>query len=111
MSMIDNLQAMLEAGQDSALLRFTLGSQLLKAGRPAEARVHLEVAVRLDPGYSAAWELYGKALHEAGELDAASRVYRLGIDAAERKGDMQAVREMQVFLKRVEKALDAGDDQ
>ena len=108
MSMIDNLQAMLDAGQDNALLRFTLGSQLLKDGRVAEALPHLEAAVGHDPGYSAAWKLYGKALHESGELASAREVYQQGIAAAEQKGDIQAVREMQVFLKRVEKAL-AGD--
>ncbi|MGB5261190.1 MAG: tetratricopeptide repeat protein [Gammaproteobacteria bacterium] len=103
--MIDNLQAMLDAGQDNALLRFTLGSQLLKAGNLTKALPHLEAAVRQDPDYSAAWKLYGKALHEAGELVAARDVYRQGIGAAERKGDIQAVREMRVFLKRVERAL------
>ena len=107
--MIDNLQAMLAAGQDNALLRFTLGSQLLKAGQVAEALPHLEAAVGHDPGYSAAWKLYGKALHEAGELARARDVYHKGIAAAEDKGDVQAAREMQVFLKRIEKALAAGD--
>ena len=109
MSMIDNLQAMLDAGQDSAMLRFTLGSQLHKAGKVTDALPHLEAAVRQDPGYSAAWKLYGKALHEAGELMKAREVYQQGIAAAEDKGDIQAVREMRVFLKRVEKAL-AGSD-
>ena len=109
MGMIDNLQAMLDAGQDNALLRFTLGSQLLKAGQVGEALPHLHAAVEHDPGYSAAWKLYGKALHEAGELMKAREVYQQGIAAAEDKGDIQAVREMRVFLKRVEKAL-AGSD-
>ena len=108
MSMIDNLQAMLDAGQDSALLRFTLGSQLLEAGQVADALPHLEAAVRQDPGYSAAWKFYGKALHEAGQLVTARDVYQQGISAAEQQGDIQAVREMKVFLKRVEKALAAG---
>ena len=109
MGMIDNLQAMLDAGQDNALLRFTLGSQLLKAGQVSEALPHLQAALGHDPGYSAAWKLYGKALYEAGELARAREVYRQGITAAEDKGDIQAVREMRVFLKRVEKALAAGD--
>jgi len=111
MGMIENLQAMLAAGQDSALLRFTLGGQLLKAGDIAAALTHLASAVEQDPAYSAAWKLYGKALYEAGELQAAQQTYRQGIKAAERKGDIQAAREMRVFLKRVEKALDSAGDQ
>jgi len=109
--MIKNLQAMLATGQDNAMLRFTLGSQLLKAGRLAEAVPHLAAAVEQDPGYSAAWKMYGKALYEAGELQDAGEVYRQGIQAAEGKGDMQAVREMQVFLRRIDKATGADGDQ
>jgi Tfp pilus assembly protein PilF len=109
MGMIENLQAMLDSGQDNALLRFTLGSQLLKAGDVDQALPHLAAAVLQDAGYSAAWKLYGKALVEAGELQQARAVYRQGIEAAEDKGDIQAVREMKVFLKRVDKALDAGN--
>jgi Tfp pilus assembly protein PilF len=105
MGMIDNLLAILDSGQDSALLRFTLGSQLLKAGDLPGALRHLESAVQQDPDYSAAWKVYGKALHESGALDTASAAYTQGISAAERKGDIQAAREMKVFLKRVEKAL------
>ena len=109
MGMIENLQAMLENGQDNALLRFTLGSQLLKAGDVEQALPHLAAAVAQDTGYSAAWKLYGKALVEAGELQQAQVVYRQGIEAAEGNGDIQAVREMKVFLKRVDKALNAED--
>ncbi len=109
MGMIENLQAMLDSGQDNALLRFTLGSQLLKAGDVEQALPHLAAAVAQDAGYSAAWKLYGKALVEAGELAQARVVYRQGIEAAERKGDIQAAREMKVFLKRTDKALNAGD--
>lgn len=109
MGMIENLQAMLDSGQDNALLRFTLGSQLLKAGDVEQALPHLAAAVAQDAGYSAAWKLYGKALVEAGELEQARVVYRQGIEAAERKGDIQAAREMKVFLKRTDKALNAGD--
>jgi Tfp pilus assembly protein PilF len=109
MGMIENLQAMLDSGQDNALLRFTLGSQLLKAGDVERALPHLAAAVLQDAGYSAAWKLYGKALVEAGELQQARAVYRQGIEAAEGKGDIQAVREMKVFLKRVDKALSASD--
>ena len=111
MDMIDRLQATLDGGQDNALLRFTLGSQLFKAGELEQALVHLSAAVEQDPDYSAAWKLYGKALHEAGRLSQAADVYRQGIEAAERKGDIQAAREMKVFLKRLHKALDADADQ
>ena len=99
-----NLEAMLARGEDNATLRFALGSEYLKAGVLDKAVGHLSVAVNLDPDYSAAWKLLGKAQTEAGLPAAAIDTYRRGIDVATGRGDQQAVREMQVFLKRLEKA-------
>lgn len=100
---IQNLEAMLESGQDNALLRFTLGSAFLKHKKYDQAAEHLARAVEMDPDYSAAWKTYGKALYEAGRFDEAAEVYRQGLEAARRKGDKQAEKEMEVFLKRIEK--------
>ena len=96
---------MLDGGRDDALLRFSLGSALLAEQRADEALVHLQAAVAHDPGYSAAWKLLGKALFAAGNGDAAAAAYRAGIAAAEKKGDQQAMKEMQVFLRRLQKDL------
>lgn len=107
MGMIENFEQMLAAGQDNAMLRFSLGNAYLQAGDAAAAVTHLRRAVEHDAGYSAAWKLLGRALMEAGEPAEAVAVYRRGIEVAEGKGDKQAAREMQVFLKRAQKALDA----
>ena len=98
-----NLEAMLAAGQDSAMLRYTLGNAYLKDGDLDAAIAHLEAAVKLDPGYSAAWRSYAKALSESGAVASAIQAYETGIEVAERKGDMQAAKEMRVFLKRLKK--------
>jgi Tfp pilus assembly protein PilF len=103
MTMIARFEALLAAGTDSALLRFGLGSEYLKGGDPQRAAMHLREAIVFDPGYSAAWKLLGKAL-EGEDRAAAADAYRRGIAAAELKGDKQAAREMQVFLKRIERA-------
>lgn len=100
-----NLEKMLAAGKDGALLRFSLGSEYLKTGDPAGAVPHLERAVEQDPHYSAAWKLLGRALAEAGRQEEALRAYRQGIAVAEQKGDIQAAREMAVFIRRIEKQL------
>jgi Tfp pilus assembly protein PilF len=99
--LVDNLRAMLASGQDNALLRFSLGSALLKDGDAAGATEHLAEALRQDPGYSAAWKLYGKALQATGDTQAAAGAYEKGIKVAESKGDKQAAKEMAVFLKRL----------
>jgi Tfp pilus assembly protein PilF len=106
-AMIERFEAMLAAGKDGALLRFGLGSEYLKAGDTALAAMHLREALARDPGYSAAWKLLGKALEKSDPRQAA-QAWREGIAAAEAKGDKQAAREMQVFLRRVERAAGGG---
>jgi predicted Zn-dependent protease len=103
MSMIDNFEAMLAAGKDTALLRFSLGNAYLMVGDAASAAPHLQAAVVHDPQYSAAWKLLGKALAATGETIAAANAYAKGISAAEAKGDKQAAKEMSVFLKRLQR--------
>jgi predicted Zn-dependent protease len=104
MSMIENFEKMLASGKDSALLRFSLGNEYSKLERFDAAIPHLRAAVAMDAGYSAAWKLLGKALAANGEVGGAMDAYRSGIAAASAKGDKQAVKEMGVFLRRLEKA-------
>jgi predicted Zn-dependent protease len=100
---IANFERLLEAGRDDALLRFSLGAEYLKVDAPSMAAGHLERAVALDPAFSAAWKLYGRALTECGRLDDALAAYKRGIAVAEREGDKQAAKEMAVFAKRIVK--------
>jgi Tfp pilus assembly protein PilF len=97
------LQKLLDGGKDNALLRFGLGFEYLRAGDAAAAVLHLQQAVVFDPAYSAAWKMLGKALTQARRNDEALSAYRNGIIAAEKKGDKQAMKEMQVFVRRLAK--------
>ena len=102
--LIGNLERLLAAGKDGALLRFGLGNAYLEAGDPAAAAVHLQHAVSMNPNYSAAWKLLGKALVAAGDPGRALAAYRSGVAAAQQMGDKQTLREMEVFIRRLEKA-------
>ena len=95
------LQKLLDSGKDGALLRFGLGFEYLRAGDADAAVTHLRHAVVFDPTYSAAWKMLGKALAETGRNQEALEAYRDGIAAAEKKGDKQAMKEMQVFARRL----------
>lgn len=106
MSAIDRLEKLLDSGKDSAMLRYGLGDAYLKAKDPAAAVEHLRQAVDQDPKYSAAWKLLGKALADAGSASEAAEAYRKGITIAEDKGDVQAAKEMRVFLKRLKKQME-----
>jgi predicted Zn-dependent protease len=103
--LIANLEKVLAAGRDDALLRFSLGNEYLKLNDPAVAAQHLSQAVIHDPAYSAAWKLLGRALADCGRLQESLIAYQRGIAVAEEKGDKQAAREMQIFARRIEQQL------
>jgi len=102
---ISVFENMLASGQDSALLRYSLGQAYLKEGDNSRAAEHFMHAVEQDPGYSAAWKLYGKTLVGLDRQQEAVTAYEQGIRVAEQKGDKQAAKEMTVFLKRLRKEL------
>jgi predicted Zn-dependent protease len=101
--LITNLEKLLASGKDTALLRFGLGNAYLDAGEAAPAAVHLRRATELKADYSAAWKLLGKALAATGDRPGAIAAYDQGIAVATQLGDKQAMKEMQVFRKRLER--------
>ena len=102
---ISKFEEMLARGEDNALLRFTLGSAFYQAGKFAEAELHLAKAIEFNPKYSAAWKIYGRALSESGKTPTAVTAFKQGIAVASEQGDMQTVREMNVFLNRLQASL------
>ena len=100
---VEALLEMLQRGQDSALLRFSLGNEYLSQDEFIMAADHLRRAVDLDRNYSAAWKLLGRALANQNCTEEAIDAYRQGIEIAEANGDRQAAKEMGVFLRRLEK--------
>jgi tetratricopeptide (TPR) repeat protein len=103
--MISGLEKLLGTPRDGALLRYSLGLEYQKAGSPDKALEHLREAVRRDPLYSAAWKALGRVLSDLQRPGEALEAYRNGIEAARKKGDRQAEKEMTVFARRLEKRL------
>ncbi len=104
MTAVERFEAILVGGTDNPSLRFALGSEYAKLEEMPLAIEHLSSAVVQDPEFSAAWKLLGKVQLEAGLAEEAIDSYRKGIRAATQHGDIQAAREMTVFLKRLQKA-------
>lgn len=101
--LIANLEKLLGTPRDGALLRYSLGTEYLKAGDAERGIAHLREAVQRDPQYSAAWKSLGRALAEAGRSDEAREAYARGIEAARARGDRQAEKEMTVFARRLDR--------
>ena len=102
-ALISSLEKLLGTPRDGALLRFSLGTEYLKAGDAERAIDALREAARRDPDYSAAWKLLGRALADAGRDAEALDAWTSGVAAARRKGDRQAEKEMAVFARRLQR--------
>lgn len=100
---INALEKMLAGGRDSAMLRLSLAGVLQQSGDLTAALTHLQSAVEQDPNYTAAWKALGKLQLELEDKDAARHAWQKGIAVALQRGDKQAQKEMQVFVKRLDK--------
>ena len=88
---------------ENVVVRYSLGREYLKARRYTEAERELREALRLKPDYSAAYRELGKSLVGLERLDEAREIYTKGAEVACEKGDLQTQREIEVFLRRLEK--------
>ncbi|MBI3457447.1 MAG: tetratricopeptide repeat protein [Candidatus Rokubacteria bacterium] len=89
---------------DDPVVRFGLAGAYLEAGRAEDAVREYREAIRLKPDYSAAHRGLGRALAHAGRLAEARAAYAKGVEVATRTGDLQTKKEIEVFLRRLDKA-------
>lgn len=102
-SMSDRLRKQAGGPRDGALLRFSLGNALRSEGSLSAAIEEFHKALAFNPNYSAAWKLLAASLDDIGDRAAAMQAYASGIEVAKVAGDIQAQKEMQVFLRRLQK--------
>jgi Flp pilus assembly protein TadD len=103
-SRLEQFRQIVEMDPDDYFAHFGYASALFEAGQYQAAAEEFRHAVRLKPDYSAAMRDLGRALEKTGASEEAMQVYRQGIPVAERNGDLQTLKEMHVFLKRLEQA-------
>lgn len=106
--MIERLEAMLAKGTDNMLLRFSLGKAYAEQDNFEKAETHLRAALAFDPAYSVAWKWLGKACLGRGDVEQARAAWDRGVAAAQARGDKQVEKELQVFIKRLDKQAAAG---
>jgi len=98
------LRSFLERNPEDETAWFGLGRALVELERPGEAAAAFRRAVELRPDYTAAWRDLGRALLSGGDAAGGSEALRQGLAAAERTGDLQAGREIEVFLRRADRS-------
>ena len=105
-SRIDMFSRLLDKDPNNPMVLYSLGSELFKKKKYTEAREYLNRAVQIKPDYSVAYRMLGRALYELGEDAEARKVFVEGREVAERNGDLQTVKEIDVFVRRLEKRED-----
>lgn len=107
-SRTDTFRKLLEKDPENPMILCSLGIELFKEGRHPEAREHLSRAVERKPDYSVAHKMLGRTHYELYENREARKVFERGREVAQENGDLQTVREIDVFLRRLDKR-EAGE--
>jgi predicted Zn-dependent protease len=103
-SRIDIFAEMLKQQPDDAMIWYGLASEYLKVERWSEAADALRNVVRLNPDFTAAYQMLGTALLNQGQSEEARRAWTEGIEAANRTGAWKARQHMEGLLANTDAA-------
>ena len=107
-SRADMFRKLLDKDPDNPMILYSLGIELFKEGRYPEAREHLQRAIENKPDYSVAYRMLGRTHYELHENAEARSIFAKGKEVAKENGDLQTVREIDVFLRRLDRR-EAGE--
>jgi len=96
---IEQFRKMATDDPGNALGHFSLGRELLNAGRADEAVASFERVIEIDPNLSRAYQLLGTALLRLDRRDDAVERLTTGLKVAHSRGDVMPKNEMARMLK------------
>lgn len=96
---IEQFRNMARANPEDDLAHFALGQALFDARRHGEAAIVLKTVLRLNPEYSRAYVILGRAQAELGDDDGAVETWLTGHEAALRRGDLMPAKELRTLLE------------
>jgi uncharacterized protein HemY len=99
----DMFRKLLQKDSDNPMILYSLGNELFREGRYEEARDLLQRAITNKPDYSVAYRMLGRAHYELNENTEAREVFLNGKEVARGNGDLQTVKEIDVFLRRLQR--------
>lgn len=97
-SRLEIFETMAREQPDDAMIWYGLASEYLKVERWGEAADALRNVVRVNPDYTAAYQMLGTALQNLGQTDDARLAWAAGIEAADRTGAWKARQHMEGLL-------------
>ena len=97
-SRIDVFRTMANDQPEEVMIWYGLASEYVKLEQWGEAVDALRNVVRLNPDYTAAYQMLGTALLNQGEKEEARRAWTDGIEAATRTGAWKARQHMEGLL-------------
>ncbi len=99
---LKQLQQMLDKSPGDTFLLYGIAMEHKKAGDAGPALEYFDRVIRLDRGYCYAYHQRGLLHESAGDVEAARRSYREGVEAAARTGDAHAQSEIQAALDLID---------
>ena len=98
---IAEIVAALEQFPDDTLLLTSLGQLYAEADELDRAEASFRQVLVLDPAYSVVYRYLGQTLVRRHRGTEALEMYQRGLKVAQDQGDLQTMKELQVFIKRL----------
>ena len=95
---LEMLKQVLVQDPKNLLARYGLAMEYSKSGDAERAWEEFQNLIAVNPEYAAAYYHGGQALERLGRIEEAGELYRTGIGAATRTGDLHLRNEMQTAL-------------
>lgn len=102
MSRIEKLLEYMKTSDTDSFLQHALALEYIKIGKDEEARKLFNELLLREPTYIGSYYHLGKLLERAGDFDKAIKIYKRGIEEAQRAGDNHSRMELQGALEDIE---------
>jgi len=102
---INQFKNMAESDPDNELGHFSLGKAYVDAGRFAEAVGPLKRVLQLNPTYSRAYQILGRAQLELDQREQAVATLKRGYEVAAERGDIMPRDEIGLLLRELGEAI------
>src|SRR5262245_30539532 len=102
MDRLARLKALVAENPQDRFARYGLAMELANQGQLEESWGEFQALISLDPDYVASYFQAGQTLERLNRITEAREVYREGIEAATRRGDMRTRNELESALSLLE---------